>query len=332
MAEVILGFSGGVDSSVSAVLLRRAGYSVRGVFLDTGGAVSPEDVRAAAGEIGIPLDVIDVREDMENLVCRPFYDGYMLGRTPNPCVLCNREVKFRKLCEYADAAGAGYIATGHYVRAENGVLSRGRDPNDQSYMLCRITAGQAKRLIAPLGNFDKSEVRAMAGEFGIRSVDKPASMEICFIPGGDYAAWMEERGGTPPPGNFIYRGEIVGRHRGIHRYTLGQRRRLDVKVGRRVYVSEIRRDTNEIVLSDGDDVYAESLTAVSMNWLAEKPEGSVRCEARIRHSKGLFPAVLTVCGEDGIRLDFEQAVRAPTAGQAAAVYSGERLLGGGFIV
>ncbi len=330
MDKIVLGFSGGVDSSVSAKLLLQKGYEVCGVYLDTGGATPPEEVAASASRLGIALECVDARAAMEERVCRPFFDEYLRGGTPNPCVLCNRDVKFRTLCDYADAVGAEHIATGHYVRAEGGALYRGREPNDQSYMLCRITRGEARRLVAPLGEYNKAQVRAIAAELEVEAANKPDSMEICFIPDGDYGAWLDARGGTPPPGDFIYNGAVIGRHRGIHRYTLGQRRHFGVSVGRRVYVSEIRPDTNEIVLSDGDGLWVDTARAGQISWLVDTPAEPFRCEVRVRHSRALYPAELTPDGESAV-IVFDAPVRAPTPGQAAAVYSGDRLLGGGFI-
>lgn len=329
--KVVVGFSGGVDSAVSARLLSERGFDVSCLYLDTGGAADPEEVRAAADAMGLPIEVRDARALLEERVCRPFAEGYARGETPNPCILCNPAVKLRLLCERADAVGARFIATGHYARTENGALYKGTPENDQSYMLCRIEPGQLARLILPLGGYRKTEVRALAEKYALPAAHKPDSMEICFIPDGDHAAWMARRGETPPPGDLIYNGEVVGRHGGIHCYTLGQRRGLGFAAGRRVYVSEIRPDRNEVVLADGDGLYLTEIRALDMNWLADVPEGPFRCSVRVRHSRGCLPATARSDGSSA-GITFDSPVRAPTAGQSAALYCGERLIGGGFII
>ncbi len=329
MDKVVLGFSGGVDSSVAALLLADAGYQVHGLYLDTGGG-APEELYPAAERLGFPLTVLDVRAAMEERVCRPFAQGYLRGETPNPCVLCNPAVKFAALCAHADALGAERVATGHYVRAENGRIYKGLPANDQSYMLCRLRREQAERLLAPLGGYEKAGVRALAADRGLPAAKKPDSMEICFIPDGDYAAWIERRGDVPPPGDFIYRGAAVGRHRGIHRYTLGQRRGLAFAAGRRVYVSEICPRSNQVVLSDGDGLYAGGITLRDMSWLVDPPAATFPASVRVRHSRAEYPALVSPRG-DGADLELLSPVRAPAAGQSAALYDGPLLLGGGFI-
>lgn len=330
MDKVILGFSGGVDSSVAARLLRERGFDVRGLFLDTGGAASVNEVVSAAKRMGLPLTVMDARAELEAKVCKPFFEGYLRGETPNPCILCNPAVKFKYLCRYADETGARYIATGHYVRSEGGAIYKGRPMNDQSYMLCRLTREQASRFVAPLGDFEKTEVRAMAEKMGLAAAKKPDSMEICFIPDDDLPAWMSRRGGVPGEGDLIYNGAVVGRHGGFHRYTLGQRRGLNFSAGKRVYVSEIRPETNEVLLSDGGGLFVTETRAKDMSWLVDAPDKPFRCELRVRHSKALSPALVNPHGSE-ITIAFQAPVRAPTPGQSAALYTGERLLGGGFI-
>ena len=193
--KVVLGLSGGVDSAVSARLLTDAGYEVLGLYLDNG-LPGAEGARLAAASLGIPLEIRDVRREMEERVCRPFAESYLRGETPNPCILCNPAVKLRALAETADRVGAAHIATGHYAVSRDGALYRGRPENDQSYMLCRITPDQLDRLLLPLGPYRKTEVRALAEKLGLPVAHKPDSMEICFVPGGDYAAYT---GAEPQP-------------------------------------------------------------------------------------------------------------------------------------
>ena len=327
--RVVLGFSGGVDSAVAARLLTMQGWDVRCVYLETGSGEG-EYARESAERMGLPFEAVDARSLLEREVCAPFEAAYLAGATPSPCVLCNRRVKLKLLCEAADALGIERIATGHYAAARAGAIFRGRPENDQSYMLCLVTRAQARRLVLPLGGYIKRDVRALAAQFGLSQAEKPDSMEICFIKGGDFAGWIDSRGHAPGEGALIYKGERVGTHGGVHRYTLGQRRGLGFAAGRRVFVSEIRPETNEVVLSDGDGLYMEHIRTGEANWLIMPPRGDFRCEVRVRHSRDLTPA--TARSVDGaLEIDFDKPVRAPVPGQAAALYAGGMLIAGGII-
>ena len=273
--KVMLGLSGGVDSAVAAHLLRQAGYEVLGLYLDNG-LPGVREAEWAAAALGIPLAVADTRAAMEEHVCAPFAEAYLRGETPNPCILCNPTVKFRFLLQEADRQGAEWIATGHYAAAQNGGLYRGRPENDQSYMLCRLEPEQIRRLLLPLGPYTKPEVREMARGLSLPPADRPDSMEICFIPDGDYAAWIESRGVVPPEGDFLLDGVPAARHRGIHRYTVGQRKHFGVGFGKRVYVSEIRPETNEVCLSSDDAaVWRKEFSVRDVHWLVSAPAESV---------------------------------------------------------
>ena len=223
MAKVVLGLSGGVDSAVAARLLQRAGYEVFGLYLDTGSDAARADAIATAEYLSVPLTVRDVRGELEEKVCRPFTESYLRGETPNPCILCNPSVKFKSLIDCADRLGAPFVATGHYARARDGMLFKGMPANDQSYMLCRLRRDQVERMLLPLGEYEKKQVRALAGEFGIPVAHKPDSMEICFIPDKDYIGWIGRRADLPGPGDVTLDGEVVARHEGYPRYTVGQR-------------------------------------------------------------------------------------------------------------
>ena len=331
MDKVVLGLSGGVDSAVAAHLLRESGLEVYGLYLDNG-LPGADAAREAAASLSVPLTITDSREAMEQYVCTPFAEAYLRGETPNPCILCNPAVKFRALLDEARRIGAKYIATGHYALAENGNIYRGQPENDQSYMLCRLTPDEVNALLLPLAPYKKTEVRALAEELGLPVAHKPDSMDICFIPDGDYAAWIERRGITPPPGDFVLDGKAVGKHRGIHHYTVGQRRHFGVGFGKRVYVSDICPETNEVRLSSDDAaVWRESFRVRGVNWLVP-PEGEIVCGVRIRHSRRELPTGTVTPDGDGAIVRFPAPVRAPTPGQTAAFYDGERLLGGGFIV
>ena len=328
---VILGLSGGVDSAVAARLLREAGHRVHGLYLDIGLPRGREEAEAAAESLGIPLTVRDIRAALEERVCAPFAAAYCRGETPNPCILCNPAVKFRALLELADGLGAPWVATGHYAALRDGALCKGRPENDQSYMLCRLERGQVARLLLPLGRYTKVQVRAMAADFGLPVAGKPDSMEICFIPDGDYAAWLERRGCACPPGDLLDEtGQVIGRHRGIHRYTLGQRRGLGFAAGRRVFVSDIDPARNTVTLSGGDGLWVSEAFAGDVNWLETPLEGPFRAMVKIRHSRGETPA-LVMPTEGGVQLRFETPVRAPVPGQSAVGYLGERLVFGGVL-
>ena len=331
--KIVLGLSGGVDSAAAALLLERAGYAVTGCYLDIGlGGSGAADAAAVAERLGIPLELLPIGAELEREVCAPFAADYLSGRTPLPCARCNRLVKFPALLALADRLGARYVATGHYARAENGLLKKGRPANDQSYMLARLTKEQLQRVIFPLGDYEKTEVRALARAAGIPVADKPDSMEICFVPGGDYGDWLEARGFSTPPGNFVDKsGHVLGRHRGVHRYTLGQGRGLGVPGPHRYYVAGIRPETDEVVLSDGSDLGRDRVFCRDLNWLAgEPPAGPLEVTARLRHSRTELAAVL-IPREDGVRLDMKAPARAPTPGQLAVFYSGDTVLGSAWI-
>ena len=331
---VVLGLSGGVDSAVAATLLARQGFAVTSLYLDIGlGGTGADDAAAVADRLGIPLKIADIRQELEREVCAPFAAGYLAGHTPLPCAMCNPTVKFPALFRLAEKIGAQYVSTGHYANVENGVLKKGRPANDQSYMLARLTRKQLQSVIFPLGNYEKREVRELAREFGIPVADKPDSMEICFIPSGDYAAWLEEHGFSTPEGNFVDKeGNVLARHKGIHHYTLGQGRGLGVSGPHRYYVSAIRPETNEVVLSDGTDLGRDVVRGVQPNWIAvETLTEPMEVTVRLRHSRTEQEAVLSPEG-DGIRLDMKTPARAPTPGQLAVFYQGETVVGSAWIV
>ena len=331
MSKVVLGFSGGVDSAVSAVLLQRAGHEVHGVYLDNAEESARLDAVSAAERMGIALTVIDVKRELEENVCRPFTEAYLRGETPNPCIICNPSVKFKTLIAVADRIGAELVATGHYARAENGTLYKGMPSNDQSYMLCRLTREQAARLILPLGQYEKVETRAVAEELGLPVAKKPDSMEICFIPDKDYIGWLSRRAAMPPPGELVFHGSVIGRHEGIHRCTVGQRWPGLID-GRKVYVSRIDPAANTVELALWEELFRTEVRARRFSWLIDTPSAPIRASVRVRHTKWENPPC-TAYVEDGyVRIECDEPVRAPAAGQSAVLYDGDRLLGGGFIV
>lgn len=333
--KLVLGLSGGVDSAVAARRLREE-YDVTCLWLDIG-LGGGEDAAAVAAELGLPFETADIRDALEQQVCAPFAADYLAGRTPLPCARCNPTVKFPALLALADRIGAPYVATGHYARRGVGpdgraLLLKGRPANDQSYMLARLPQEILRRTVFPLGDLEKSEVRALAKSWGIPVAEKPDSMEICFIPDGDYAAWLDKRGGTPPPGDFVDReGNVMGRHKGIHHYTLGQRRGLGVSGPHRYFVSAIRPETNQVVLSDGTDLHADRACCTDLNWIALPGlTAPRRCTVRLRHSKNETEAVLHPT-EQGVEIQMLTPARAPTPGQLAVFYDGDSVLGSGWI-
>ena len=331
MKKVVLGFSGGVDSAVCARLLKDDGYDVHGLYMDNTDENALADAVSTASFIGIPLEVRDVHKALDECVCSLFAESYLRGETPNPCIICNPALKFKTLLDFADEIGADNIATGHYARAENGILYKGMPSNDQSYMLCRIRREQLDRLTLPLGRFEKKQVRKLAEDFGLPVAHKPDSMEICFIPGKDYISWLAARAELPPAGSFVFHGKVIGSHEGIYRYTVGQRR-TGLYNGRKLYISAINAETNEIELALWEELFKSEVTARDFNWLCDVPESPVRAAVRVRHTKWESPPCTAYVEGDKVRIVCDEPVRAPARGQSAVLYDGDRVLGGGFIV
>lgn len=340
MEKIVLGLSGGVDSALCARLLAREGWDVRGLYLDTGSPAGLEAARQAAAELGVPLQVADIRQALFQQVVQPFVEGYLQGITPIPCVMCNPAVKFRFLLEYADAVGAGWAATGHYARLgqmEAGYtgLFASPAPNDQSYMLYRLSQSQLSRLVFPLGKLaGKEDTRALARQYGLSAASQPDSMEICFIPDGDYARFISAHAGpkTPPPGDFVDEaGRPLGRHQGIHHYTVGQRRGLGVSAASRLFVKEIDPVHNRVVLSDqwpqASTIFVHSLCKTAPDW----GDSPLEAEVKIRHSRRQDPAQISLLPGGRAKIQFAQPVRAPSPGQSAVFYRGGQVMGGGYI-
>lgn len=331
MEKVILGLSGGVDSAVCARLLQQEGYDVHGLYLDIGSPEALADAVRVADFLHVDLSVLDISKELEQNVCQPFAEGYLNGRTPNPCILCNPTVKFQALLNLANKLDASKIATGHYARTEGGNLFRGKPQNDQSYMLCRLTREQVSRLLLPLGAYEKKEVRALAAEFGIPVAGKPDSMEICFIPDHDYCRWLSQRAELPSPGPIVFQDAVIGSHEGIHHWTVGQRL-PGLYQGEKLYVCEIRAKTNEIVVARDSDLYQKQFTAEDFRWMLDLTPDEIRGSVKVRHTKKDEPFCTAVnLGNGCVRFLCDLPVRAPTPGQSAALYDGDRLLGGGTI-
>lgn len=336
--EILVGLSGGVDSAVCVQLLRNQGYNVHGAFI----CFSPAHVSTipaaeqAAQELGVPLHIIDGQALFESDVIQPFCGAYCKGETPNPCVICNPRVKFRLLCEKADELGIHHIATGHYARLETVgehtfVRMAHSAARDQSYMLYRLPQEVLQRLVLPLGEHEKDDIRAMASAAALSAADAPDSQEICFIPSGDYAAYIEQRGMQSPQGNFISpTGEDLGAHKGILHYTVGQRRRLHIALGKPVFVREISSN-GDIYLGFAGEEFSPSITLTDTVWATSTaPYGQENLLVKIRSAAKPVPCTLTQ-SENGALVTFAEPARAPAPGQSAVIYSGELALGGGFI-
>ncbi len=349
--------SGGVDSSVAAWLLLEQGYDVVGVTMqiwqaedadtqsENGGCCglsAVEDARRVAWKLGIPYYVMNFREEFKRNVIDYFVDEYIHGRTPNPCIACNRYVKWESLLSRSLEIGADYIATGHYAGVEK--LPNGRyavrtsvtAAKDQTYALYNLTQRQLQHTLMPVGRYHKEEIRKIAERIGIGVAHKPDSQEICFIPDHDHARFIRETAGVcMPEGNFVDRqGHVLGRHQGISRYTIGQRKGLNLAMGHPVFVTEIRPETNEVVIGEAEDVFSDTLTCNRINWMAvDGLHGEVKkVTAKIRYAHRGAPCEIEEAGEDTVRVRFDEPQRAVTPGQAVVFYDGEYVLGGGVIL
>ncbi|MCX5653515.1 MAG: tRNA 2-thiouridine(34) synthase MnmA [Planctomycetota bacterium] len=353
--KVIVAMSGGVDSSVAAALLQQQGRQPVGVFMCAGlvesGAAggpkrccSPEDsadARRVAARLGIPFAVLDFAADFERLIDR-FCEEYGCGRTPNPCVLCNRDLKFGRLLEYADTLGAAFIATGHYARVERDAgrrrLKRGCDRDkDQSYFLFAIPPQRIERIRLPLGELTKTEVRRIARDLGLPVHDKAESQEVCFVPGTVGDLVRERRPDLVRPGPVLdMDGRELGRHEGIVNFTIGQRRGLGVAVGRPLYVVGIRPADAAVIVGPAEAVRSQGLVAEQIVWHEPPPREPVRADVQIRYRHPAAPAWLTRLdprpdGSEAAEVKFDQPQPAVTPGQAAVFYRDDRVLGGGWI-
>ena len=343
--KIAVAMSGGVDSSVAAYLLREQGYPLVGVTLRLHDCAGPDDVsdaRAVAQQLGFAHHAFDLSDHFRACVMGPFVRDYEQGRTPNPCVECNRNVKFGALLDKADQMGCGAVATGHYARIEQD-KSSGRwllktalyPEKDQSYVLYCLTQSQLERSRFPLGDLSKQEIRAIALEQGLASARKGDSQDICFIPDGDYAAFIRRHTGRDyPAGNFIDpAGRVLGRHEGIIAYTLGQRRGLGVSsADGRLYVTKISPADNTVTLGKNADLFSRTLEADHINLIpCDKLTSPQRVQAKARYRHSAQPATVEQVGEDRIRVTFDQPQRAITPGQAVVLYDGDVVVGGGTI-
>lgn len=353
---VVVGMSGGVDSSVAAYLLKEQGYNVIGVTMqiwqdeeneqveENGGCCglsAVDDARRVAKALDIPYYVMNFKEEFSKHVIDYFVDEYVKGRTPNPCIACNRYVKWESLLQRSLNIGADYIATGHYARVvqlENGRYALKKSATlrkDQTYALYNLTQDQLKRTLMPVGAYTKEEIRQMAEKINLRVANKPDSQEICFIPDDDYGRFIEEYSGKKfPKGNFISTdGKVIGQHQGILHYTVGQRKGLGLSLGKPSFVIAIKPETNEVVIGDNEEVFAVKVIANKLNFMSvEGFEGERVLEAKIRYSHLPASCTIKMIDQDSLECTFKEPQRAITPGQALVLYDGDIVFGGGTIV
>lgn len=357
MSKVVVGMSGGVDSSVAAYLLKKQGYDVIGVTMqiwqdeeefvqeENGGCCglsAVDDAKRVADMIGIPHYVMNFKKEFKSCVMDYFVDEYLNGRTPNPCNACNRYVKWEALLKRSLDIGAEYIATGHYARIkqlDNGryvIANSATSQKDQTYALYNLTQSQLSHTIMPIGDYTKEEIRQIAGDIGLTVANKPDSQDICFVPDNDYASFIcNTTDYRPVCGNFVdLQGNILGRHKGIIHYTVGQRKGLGLSLGKPYFVVAIRPEANEVVLGTNDEVFTDSLVAHNVNWMAVDDIGTeeVTLKAKIRYShEGSICKVKNI-GDGKVSCVFAEPVRAVTPGQAVVFYKDDYVFGGGIII
>jgi tRNA-specific 2-thiouridylase len=352
---ILVAMSGGVDSSVTAALLQRQGHEIVGLFMRNGatagtaarsskqGCCSLEDsndARFVAGQLGARFYVLNFAQDFERVI-RYFVDEYKRGRTPNPCAVCNTDLKFGKLLDYARQLGADKVATGHYARVEHRDgrwrLRRGMDAaKDQSYYLFGLTQDQLAHALFPLGGMTKAQVRALAGEFALKTRDKPESMEICFVPEGDYRAVVAKHDPDAlVPGPIINTaGEKLGEHGGVAGFTIGQRRGLGIAYRKALYVVRLEPATNTVVVGDEDELALDGIGVNRVNWIGVEglpPGETLRATVKVRYRHEGAAATLTGRDDGGVAVRFDEPVKAASPGQCAVFYAGDEVLGGGWI-
>lgn len=358
--KVVVGMSGGVDSSVAAYLLKEQGYDVIGVTMqmwqdeneqleENGGCgmiSAIEDARKVAGQLEIPYYILDFRNEFRQNVMDYFVREYANCRTPNPCIACNRHVKWEALLNKSAEFGADYVATGHYARIDR--LDNGRyviansvtAKKDQTYALYNLTQEQLSHTLMPVGEYEKDEVREIAEKIGLMVANKPDSQDVCFVPDGDYASFILNSdyknmcGEACVPGNFVdMEGNVIGRHKGLLHYTIGQRKGLGIALGHPAFVVDMKKETNEIVIGENKDCFSDRLTANKVNWMAIDELMEPRhVLARIRYSHQGGMCMVRMIAKDEFECVFDEPQRAITPGQAVVLYENGHVLGGGTIL
>ena len=348
--KLTVAMSGGIDSAVAALLAIGNGYDASGATMrlctkldENGNDISEQDIadaRSVCSKIGINHKVYDLEGRFHDTVIRDFVDTYISGGTPNPCIVCNKLLKFGALLDMAIADGADYVATGHYARIEKRddgrfLLKKAADVHkDQTYMLWSLSQHQLSHTVFPLGDLTKPEIRKIGEESGFVIAHKSDSQDICFVPDGDYASFIEkELGKKYPEGNYIDEsGNILGKHKGIIHYTIGQRKGLGISMGRHIFVTKKDADNNTVTLADEDRLFTKVVVIKGINLIPfDRIEGEIRVKAKIRYRHGESDAVAKQTGDDEITLIFDEPQRAPACGQSAVMYDGDYVIGGGII-
>ena len=349
MKKAMIGLSGGVDSSVAAYLTKEMGYDCLGMTMllydhEYSVNYTPNNDAADAAHVaellGIPFRTFDYRKEFRANVIDRFVATYEAGATPNPCIDCNKHMKFGKVFEAMDELGIDYVVTGHYAQIthENGrwLLKKGLDHSkDQSYFLYNLTQEQLARTLFPLGSMSKAEVRQIAEEQNLITARKRDSQDICFVPDGDYVGFIERcTGSCYPCGDFVDTcGKKLGTHKGYIRYTVGQRKGLGLALPAPMYVKEKDIEANTVILCSNEELFTSSLDAKDFNWIAfDCPDSPIRCNARVRYKHTEQPAIVTPTGPDSVHIEFETPVRAISKGQAVVLYDGDTVIGGGTIL
>lgn len=354
--RVVVGMSGGVDSSVAAYILKQQGYEVIGVTMQIwpsddpdvvereGGCCSltaVEDARRVANHLGIPFYVMNFQQVFDEKVISYFVDEYIKGRTPNPCIMCNRYIKFEELLRRSMALDAYYVATGHYARIgyddqkQRYLLKKSVTPaKDQTYALYTMTQYQLKHALMPLGNYTKEQVREIAEKSGLVTANKPDSQEICFVKDDDYAGFVQDRASGPvAPGYFVdTQGNVLGKHKGIIHYTIGQRKGLGISLGHPMYVVDIDPENNTVILGRDHEVYSREMLVDDVNLISVPSiDSPIRASVKIRYTAKEAPATIYPYEDDTLRVVFDEPQRAITPGQAAVIYQDDLVVGGGII-
>lgn len=353
MGKALIAMSGGVDSGVAAFLIKNAGYDCMGVTMklydneDIGISGDKtccslddiEDARNIAVKLEIPYYVFNFKDDFEEKVIKNFIDTYEKGGTPNPCIECNRYLKFEKLMQKMYELKYDYVVTGHYADIEykdgRYYLKRGADKSkDQSYVLYSLTQEQLAHTLFPVGRYDKNEIRKIAEEQGFYNAHKPDSQDICFVPDGDYASFIERHtGNIYPKGDFVdTQGNVLGTHNGIIRYTIGQRKGLGIAVGKPVYVCKKDIENNKVVLGDEENLMTDTVYADNFNWIYKKIKTGLDCTAKTRYNMVDRKCRAEICPDGRVKIVFNSPVRAVTSGQAVVLYDGDYVVGGGTII